>query len=113
MLPKEIRGYGQNQGPALVTIGGAPLGLPRLTKNEARHSPDGFQWGYHGSGPAELARAILIAVCRDDEHVARDPRCYQTFKAEVISKLPPDGWAMLDTEVLEWMERFKTITEIR
>jgi hypothetical protein len=24
------------------------------------HSPDGFEWGYHGSGPAQLALAILL-----------------------------------------------------
>ena len=23
------------------------------------HSPDGFEWGYHGSGPADLALSIL------------------------------------------------------
>ena len=26
------------------------------------HSPTGFAWGYGGSGPAELARCILLAV---------------------------------------------------
>jgi len=25
-----------------------------------KHSPDGFSWGYFGSGPAELARCLLI-----------------------------------------------------
>jgi len=27
-----------------------------------RHSPDGFAWGYGGSGPSELARCLLIDV---------------------------------------------------
>jgi len=26
------------------------------------HSPDGFAWGYQGSGPAQLALAILLAA---------------------------------------------------
>ena len=25
-----------------------------------RHSPGGFEWGYAGSGPADLARSLLI-----------------------------------------------------
>ena len=34
------------------------------------HSPDGFQWGYTGSGPAQLAAAILNEVT-DDPELAR------------------------------------------
>jgi hypothetical protein len=30
--------------------------LPHFVK----HSPDGYSWGYGGSGPAELARCLLI-----------------------------------------------------
>lgn len=37
--------------------GGATFGELHHHK---RHSPDGFEWGYEGSGPAELARCILI-----------------------------------------------------
>lgn len=38
--------------------------------HKVRHSPSGFEWGYEGSGPAELARCIVIdalesrAVCK-------------------------------------------------
>ncbi len=31
-----------------------------LLTHHVRHSPDGFSWGYLGSGPAELARCLLI-----------------------------------------------------
>lgn len=37
----------------------------RLLPHHVRHSPDGFSWGYEGSGPAELARCILIDVLGD------------------------------------------------
>lgn len=30
-----------------------------LFLNEVNHSPDGFEWGYAGSGPAQSAYAIL------------------------------------------------------
>src|SRR5215470_1617278 len=29
------------------------------------HSPNGFAWGYHGSGPADLALAILVDYLRE------------------------------------------------
>ena len=35
------------------------------------HSPDGFQWGYNGSGPAQLAAAILNEVTGDPEITLR------------------------------------------
>ena len=30
------------------------------------HSPDGFEWGYGGSGPADLALAILVDFFEED-----------------------------------------------
>jgi len=41
------------------------------------HSPTGFEWGYGGSGPAQLALAILAEHLGDD-HAAL--RLYQDFK---------------------------------
>lgn len=51
-----------------------------------RHSPDGFAWGYTGSGPAQLALALLLELC--DREVAK--RFYQDFKREVIAGLDKD-----------------------
>lgn len=104
---KEIHGYYEAGGGCLVTIDGAPLGLPDLRRDEARHSPDGFQWSYGGSGPAELARALLMAICRDDLELARHPGCYQRFKFDVIAALPKAEFKMPSTLVEEWMANFK------
>lgn len=49
-------------------------GVDRL-RHHVRHSPTGFEWGYGGSGPAELARCILIDVLGD---AAKCPRCLGT-----------------------------------
>lgn len=52
--------------------------LPHLV----RHSPDGFEIGYGGSGPAELARCILI------DHLGTpqvEPRVYQAFKDSFLA----------------------------
>jgi hypothetical protein len=31
-----------------------------------RHSPDGFNWGYRGSGPSDLARSVLMECLGED-----------------------------------------------
>lgn len=52
--------------------------LPHLV----RHSPDGFEIGYGGSGPAELARCILA------DHLgtpAVEPRVYHAFKLSFLA----------------------------
>ena len=40
-----------------------------------KHSPDGFQWGYHGSGPADLALSILF----DCASASLAEKLYQAF----------------------------------
>lgn len=50
-------------GP-VVTVDGEPLDLRLELRN---HSPTGFDWGYCGSGPAQLALAILAHHCDSDE----------------------------------------------
>ncbi len=46
------------------------------------HSPDGFAWGYAGSGPADLAHSILSIETGED--VA--PEVYLRFRDEVIAR---------------------------
>ena len=47
------------------------------------HSHDGFSWGYSGSGPAQLALAIMLKLTGKPDH-------YQDFKSSVIATLPFD-----------------------
>jgi len=66
------------------------------------HSPDGFNWGYGGSGPAQCALGILLdATC--DKDIAM--RWYQRFKEEVIAHIPNDkNVEMPLAKVKEWLE---------
>lgn len=48
------------------------------------HSPDGFSWGYGGSGAAQLALAILADFTGDD-HLAFE--LHQLFERKVIARL--------------------------
>jgi hypothetical protein len=52
------------------------------------HSPDGFNWGYGGSGPSQLALAILLELKGEEEALKN----YQAFKREVIATLPREGF---------------------
>lgn len=52
------------------------------------HSPDGFSWGYSGSGPAQLALAILVQACdKHDLNYKIAINNYQRFKEQILSYL--------------------------
>lgn len=66
-------------------------------RNDLRnHSPTGFEWGYGGSGPAQLALALLADALQDDEAALS---LYQAFKWEVVVSLPWQAWSLTETEV--------------
>lgn len=50
----------------------------------ANKSPTGFNWGYAGSGPAQLAIALLADALGDD---AKALRCAEKFKVRYICNL--------------------------
>jgi hypothetical protein len=77
-----------------VWIDGRPL-HPEKSQGVWNHSPDGFSWGYEGSGPAQLALAILLSLT--DERTA--VRNYQTFKRQVIAGLPIDEDFDIDVDI--------------
>jgi len=64
-----------------------------------RHSPTGVEWGYAGSGPADLARSILLALT--DEVTAE--RLYQRFKTEVVARVPCAGGVLRAVDVRRWI----------
>ena len=77
----------------IVTVDGKPLN-PR--HDLCNHSPDGFEWGYGGSGPAQLALALLA------DHLGNEPMAlanYQAFKSEVIAGLDDDQWLLTNEDV--------------
>lgn len=75
--------------------GGYPLGPRHDLRN---HSPDGFNWGYGGSGPAQLALALLADALGDDE---KAQRLYQDFKFKVVGRLEGDKWELSQEEILQ------------
>lgn len=78
---------------------------PDRSLDVVRHSPSGFEWGYGGSGPAQLACALLLDYY-DDAAFAREH--YQAFKNAVVSGLacdgPDDAWHLTGAEIKAALE---------
>jgi hypothetical protein len=85
---------------------------PSYSLRVVNHSPTGFCWGYGGSGPAQLALAILLEHFKGDQVRAKE--LYQDFKFKVIARLPMDEDFQLTDEQVESaisqidIERMKT-----
>jgi hypothetical protein len=62
------------------------------------HSPDGFEWGYGGSGPAQLALAIMCDFWQSTEAACF---WYQKFKS-LIARLPHDEWIITGADIMDW-----------
>lgn len=87
-----------------VTVDGIPLD-PRF--NLAMHSPSGFSWGYGGSGPAQLAIAILA----DCVGIDNAKRFYQDFKWQIVCGWElREPWTITETEIRAWL---RTVQEDR
>jgi hypothetical protein len=68
------------------------------------HSPTGFNWGYTGSGPAQLAFAILL------DHFSAPGAAllfYQDFKEQVIAMINGDRWELSTAEVEQALARIR------
>ncbi len=93
--------------------------VPRLV---IHHSPDGFEWGYGGSGPADLALNILEMALRKMNFDGKKVPCYrgncfelawnlhQQFKWEFITKLSKDSENYISMDdVYSWIKQASNI----
>jgi hypothetical protein len=86
--------HGSRKGHAAdVTVNGRPLD-PRL--DLWNHSPTGFEWGYVGSGPAQLALALLADLLGNDQEAVN---FHQGFKCSVVARLPYNGWTLTEEQI--------------
>jgi len=91
-----IKGRG---GRGAVWVGDRVL-AEQTSQAIVNHSPDGFSWGYAGSGPAQFALALLLyfGVTK-----AEALKWYQHFKSEIVAKLEPD-FELPEKVVRDWIE---------
>jgi len=104
-LRVHVGGYASQEQAAHVTVdyrrGTRNLSRPPdLGHSEISHATT-FDWGYGGSRPAELARAILVAMYPTSALV-RKPECYQLFRRQVIARLPHKEFCLNGSEVRAW-----------
>lgn len=89
---------GRNPIATVKTDSGDKYDLP-LRLDLDVHSPAGFEWGYTGSGPAQLALAVL-ADCVGGE-VAKV--LYQEFKDDYVSRWKRGAtWRLSETAIRRW-----------
>lgn len=77
------------------------------------HSPTGFEWGYGGSGPADLALSILSFVIgpeRQTVGIYEGKTCgaqawllHHSFKRDVVAGFDRDRWAISVGQVRQWI----------
>lgn len=79
---------------------------PQPSQKLRNHSPDGFEWGYGGSGPAQLALAILLDFTGNDETALL---FYQDFKSQFISSARADGFTINESTIRAWFELLGSI----
>lgn len=74
-----------------------------------RHSPTGLEWGYGGSGPADLALSIMAHI---NEVPNLSSRLYQRFKEDIVSHLDQPGFRLSEGQVREWLnQRWSQMSE--
>jgi Family of unknown function (DUF6166) len=71
--------------PGVTVCDGQKSELLPLRLDLFNHSPTGFSWGYGGSGPAQLALALLADALGDGD---RAIRLHQDFKFKVVACWP-------------------------
>ena len=92
----------QEAGNLVVSKDGEVLS-PVPSQRAYNHSPDGFQWGYGGSGPAQLALALLLDVTGQPKLAVS---LHQNFKREFVAGWG-ERWEMTSEEILKWVEAKK------
>ncbi|HHY79747.1 DUF6166 domain-containing protein [Thermoanaerobacter sp. RKWS2] len=65
-----------------------------------KHSPTGFEWGYGGSGPADLALSILT----DAAGYKTAQNFYQNFKWEFVANFPYKEWQLTEEEIRKFLK---------
>ncbi len=84
-------------GAILVTVREGNVSV-RPLPHLVRHSPDSFEWGYGGSGPADLARSIVGDFIDDQDP---DPALYQAVKCKLVAAVPWAGGEITEDQLLE------------
>lgn len=100
----ETQYYGKNGHDVYKRLwpDGDPERLPlEPSLKLANHSPTGFSWGFSGSGPAQLALALLLDATSIPETALA---YYQEFKQAIVAGWDFNGeWMIFRYDILNWL----------
>lgn len=101
-------------GPAdMERVGGVITNVPHLV---VHHSPDGFEFGYAGSGPADLALNVCQFYLNMTGYEGQQIKCYdgkcwglawklhQKFKQDFIALVPRSGMTIPFETIDAWFQ---------
>jgi hypothetical protein len=104
----------RRSGPRMEAESRISTNVPHLV---AHHSPTGFEWGYGGSGPSDLALNIVEALLRrmdyngetttdvwDKSRIFRKSwELHHDFKRDFIAAVPEEGEIIPYNRVITWI----------
>lgn len=79
---------------------GEPVPLAILPSQKLYDHSPGFGWGSFGSGPSQLALALLLDVSTNPSLALA---YYQQFKWDIVASWG-DEWTIFSGEILEWLK---------
>ena len=71
------------------------------------HSPDGMEFGYRGSGPADAALNILLYFVNGEDAL----RMHQEFKEIFIATLPEVGGVIDEDDIDRWIDAWMVLNK--
>lgn len=115
--PVKYRGYYRSGSGGVIEALAEDGSTVGVVAHLPKHSPTGMSWGYHGSGPSDAARSLLIAAigkaavcpwchgaapldCLCDLGYRQIP--YHHFKDEVVAQLA-DEWTLIRADIIWWL----------
>jgi hypothetical protein len=75
------------------------------------HSPLGYEWGYLGSGPSQLALAILAHATKSDKKAMLLHHDFKEAFIAGISREVGSEWRITRQEVLAWVAKQEAAAE--
>jgi hypothetical protein len=82
--------------------------MPDASRKVADHSSE-FNWGYGGSGPAQLSLGILLDFTKD-ESLAQRLAYY--FKEDFVATWKGRGWHLKTTDLENWIKYIRKKEDI-
>jgi hypothetical protein len=77
---------------------------PAASQKVRNHSPDGFEYGYAGSGPSQLALAICLDHLKDAKQAES---VYMPFKFGFITPMPAQGGDITGDQIDEFVNNLE------